>query len=203
MKAFGHQHWWPADSPFEVMVGAILTQQTNWKNVEKAIGNLKKAKRLSPRAILRTRDRVLQGLVRPSGYFRQKARKLKVFCRFLLEEYGTDIGKMRRSSVTRLRSQLLSLWGIGRETADSILLYALGKPVFVVDAYTVRIGERMGLFRFRGYEHVRAYFESNLKKSVPLFREYHALLVELGKRCCRNKPRCEDCPVKELCRARR
>jgi endonuclease-3 related protein len=199
LKAFGPQHWWPADSPFEVMVGAILTQQTNWKNVEKAVDNLKKAKKLSPRAILSSSNSALQKLVRPSGYYRQKARKLKIFCKCLIGEYDASIEKMKRSQFSRLRTQLLSLWGIGRETADSILLYALGKPIFVVDAYTVRIGERVGLFRSEGYEHVRQFFESSLRRSVTLYKEYHALLVELGKKYCKPRPLCSECPVKKLC----
>jgi endonuclease-3 related protein len=199
LSSFGPQNWWPADSPFEVMVGAILTQQTNWKNVELAIDNLKKAKKLSPRAILNTPTPTLQKLIRSSGYYRQKAKKLKVFCRFFMEEFNGDIKKMHRSQNVELRTQLLSLWGVGHETADSILLYALNKPVFVIDAYTIRIGERVGLFKSEGYEHVREYFESNLKRSVPLYKEYHALLVELGKRHCKTKPVCEGCPIKKLC----
>jgi len=200
LRAFGPQGWWPADSPFEVIVGAILTQQTLWKNVEKAIASLKRAKKLSARAILKTTDRDLQRLVRSSGYYRQKAKKLKIFCEFFLNEYCGKITEMKRSRTSHLRSRLLSIWGIGRETADSILLYALDKPIFVVDAYTVRIGERMGLFRSDGYEHVRNYFESNLKRSVPLYKEYHALLVQLGKNFCKTKPLCAKCPIKKLCR---
>lgn len=201
LRSFGPQRWWPADSPFEVMVGAILTQQTNWGNVEKAIGDLKKARKLSPRAMLGTSNSSLQKLVRSSGYYRQKAKKLKIFCRFFVDEFGADIRKMHRTPTTELRARLLSLWGIGRETADSMLLYALGKPVFVVDAYTIRIGERVGLFRSGGYEHVRHFFESSLKRSVPLYKECHALLVELGKRFCRRVPLCRKCPLRGRCRA--
>jgi endonuclease-3 related protein len=199
VKHFGPQHWWPADSPFEVIVGAILTQQTSWKNVEKAIASLKRAKKLSARAILNTSDRELQMLVRSSGYYRQKAKKLKIFCKFFLDKYHGNITTLKRHPASITRTQLLSLWGIGRETADSILLYALDKPVFVVDAYTVRIGERVGLFKSDGYEHVRGYFESNLKRSVPLYKEYHALLVELGKKYCETGPMCGGCPVRKLC----
>lgn len=196
---FGKQRWWPADSPFEVIVGAILTQQTSWKNVEKAIGNLKALSELSPRTILQTPSNRLQTLIRSSGYYRQKARKLKIFCKFFIKEYGGSIKKMKAGLVHVLRQGLLGLWGVGRETADSILLYALGKPIFVVDAYTIRIGERVGLFKSDGYEHVRAFFESNLRRSVPVFKEYHALLVELGKNYCKTKPLCKPCPIKKLC----
>jgi len=202
-NAFGPQHWWPADSPFEVIVGAILTQQTSWKNAALAIESLKRTKLLSPRAILKTSDPKLQMTIRSSGYYKQKAKKLKIFCRFFLKEYKGSIKKMRSSPISHLRSQLLSIWGIGHETADSILLYALDKPIFVVDAYTIRIGERVGLFKSGGYEHVRHYFESHLPRSVPLFKEYHALLVELGKRYCRTKPLCNGCPLNDGCRLRK
>ena len=200
LKTFGRQHWWPADTPFEVMIGAILTQQTAWTNVEKVISNLKKAGKLSPRAILWTSDSQLHKLVRSSGYYKQKAKKLKIFCKFLTDEFGGSIKRMKLMPLRALRSKLLNLWGMGRETADSILLYALDKPIFVVDAYTVRIGERAGLFKSDGYEHVREYFESNLQRSVPLFKEYHALLVELGKNCCKTRPVCGSCPIKRLCK---
>jgi len=186
---FGRQYWWPADTPFEVMVGAILTQQTSWTNVEKAIAELKKERLLSPRKILRTPASKLHKIIRSSGYYKQKEKKLKIFCRFLIN--------IDRASITR--TQLLSLWGIGRETADSILLYALGKPIFVVDAYTIRIGERVGLFKAEGYEHVREYFESNLPRRLTLYKEYHALLVELGKNYCKPKPLCDSCPINRLC----
>jgi endonuclease-3 related protein len=201
LTALGKQHWWPADTPFEIIVGAILTQQTSWRNVEKAINSLKLAKRLKPISILRTSDKKLYAIVRSSGYYKQKTKKLKIFCEFFIKEYGGSIRKMKTlsSPISHLRSQLLSLWGIGRETADSILLYALDKPVFVVDAYTIRIGERVGLFRARGYERVRFFFESNLRRSVPVFKEYHALLVELGKNYCKTKPLCKPCPIKKLC----
>lgn len=200
LKHFGKQYWWPADTPFEVMIGAILTQQTNWKNVEKAIENLKKEKFLDPRAILNASNSKLQSSVRSSGYFKQKAKKLKIFCRFFIDEYSGSIKKMKKEPFQDLRSELLDLWGIGRETADSILLYALGKPVFVVDAYTIRVGERIPLFRSDGYEHVRNFYESKLPKRVSLYKEYHALLVELGKNYCRTKPLCKSCPIKKACK---
>ncbi len=200
LEHFGKQHWWPAETPFEVMVGAILTQQTNWGNVEKAIRNLKKEKLLSPGAILKTSNSKLQKAVRSSGYFKQKAKKLKVFCKFFLNGYKGSIKDMAKESLYDLRHKLLELWGIGRETADSILLYALEKPVFVVDAYTIRIGERIPLFRSDGYEHVRHFFESKLPKRVSLYKEYHALLVELGKNYCKKKPLCNLCPVKKFCK---
>jgi len=199
IRHFGPQHWWPAGSPFEVIVGAILTQQTSWKNVEKAIDSLKRVKKLSPEAILKTPDGLLQKIIRSSGYYKQKAKKLKIFCKFLEKTFNCNVKMMRSVRLSALRPQLLSLWGIGRETADSILLYALDKPVFVVDAYTIRIGERVGLFRSEGYEHVRGFFELKLAHSVTLYKEYHALLVALGKDHCKTKPVCAQCPIRTLC----
>jgi endonuclease-3 related protein len=192
---FGPQAWWPAETPFEVMIGAILTQNTNWKNVEKAIVNLKAHKLLSPKAVLEVRNSKLENLIRSSGYYKQKTKKLKVFVRFFLREYGGSMRKMRRVD----RSELLKVHGIGPETADSILLYALDKPSFVVDAYTKRIGNRVGLFKFSDYHQIKEFFEKNLPKDLEMYKEYHALLVELGKNYCKTKPECRDCPIDRLC----
>lgn len=184
---FGPQAWWPADSPFEVMVGAILTQNTNWKNVEKAIANLKRKKLLRPVSILEIANSKLEKLIRPAGFFRQKAKRLKGFIR----EYR------RKSEMNR--EELLRIKGIGPETADSILLYAFEKPTFVVDAYTRRIGQRVGLFKFDDYHEIKDYFEKNLPKDREMYKEYHALLVELAKNYCKTKPACKKCPVGKLC----
>jgi len=200
LKHFGRQYWWPAETPFEVMVGAILTQQTNWGNALKAIENLKREKLLSPQKIQKTPNSKLHKVIRSSGYFKQKAKKLKIFCNFFLEEFGGSIKKIKAESLNALRPRLLELWGIGRETADSILLYALDKPVFVVDAYTIRVGERIPMFKSEGYEHVRSFFESKIPKSIYLYKEYHALLVELGKNYCRKKPNCKSCPIRKSCK---
>jgi len=200
---FGPQHWWPADSPFEVMVGAILTQSTNWGNVEKAIGNLKKAKVLNPRKIIENRKSKIENWIKPSGYYRQKAKKLKAFVGFFLKNYDGSIKKMRAAQLSKLREELLAVHGIGPETADSILLYALDKPSFVVDAYTRRIGQRLGLFKFDDYYQIKDFFEANLPKRVKLYNEYHALLVALGKYYCRPRPKCEMCPLKHLCQTQK
>lgn len=186
---FGPQAWWPADTPFEVIIGAILTQNTNWKNVEKAIANLKAARVLSPRAILEIRKSKLEELIKPAGYYRQKTKKLKAFVKYYLRE---NKGK-------NLRKELLEVHGIGPETADSILLYALDKPTFVVDAYTRRIGNRVGLFKFNDYHQIKEYFEQNLPRDLEMYKEYHALLVELGKNFCKTKPDCVRCPINRLC----
>lgn len=192
---FGPQKWWPADSAFEVIIGAILTQNTNWKNVEKAIFNLKKAKVLSPKSLLELKNTKLENLLRPSGYYRQKAKKLKVFVGHLVSHYKGRLKPMFYKPKYELRKELLSLHGIGPETADSIILYAAGKPSFVVDAYTRRIGNRVGLYRTNDYHKIKAYFEENLPASLEIYKEYHALLVELAKKYCRTIPLCEKCPI--------
>ena len=199
LKHFGPQAWWPAETPFEVMVGAILTQNTNWKNVEKAIANLKGTGGLGAKGLERIDLRKLESLIKPSGYYRQKAKKLKAFVRYFLKEYGGSLRKMREVDGEKLRKELLEVHGIGPETADSILLYALDKPTFVVDAYTKRIGNRVGLFKFSDYHEIKEFFEKNLSKELEMYKEYHALLVELGKNYCKTKPECSDCPIRRYC----
>lgn len=195
---FGSQRWWPADSPFEVMIGAILTQNTSWSNVEKAISNLKKSGLLNPADLYKLPHRRLASLIRPAGYYNVKARRLKNFLRFFIKRYGASVARMSRADARSLRQELLCVNGVGQETADSILLYALNKPVFVVDAYTKRV-----LLRHRfidedaGYEKIQGLFTKNLRPLVRLFNEYHALMVRLGKEfCLKNKPRCSVCPLK-------
>lgn len=195
---FGCQHWWPANTAFEVIVGAILTQNTNWLNVEKAIYNLKKHKLLEPYKLYRLSEKRLASLIRPAGYFNIKAKRLKAFLHFLFESYQGDLKKISQIDTQLLRRRLLSINGIGPETADSILLYALDKPVFVVDAYTRRILSRHRFIsRGASYDETQNLFMENLKNNVKLFNEYHALLVRLGKEfCLKNKPKCEICPLK-------
>lgn len=195
--AFGPQHWWPGRTPFEVIVGAILTQNTAWKNVEIAIGNLRQAGVLSAAGISRVPLRKLEGLVRPSGYFRQKARKLKAFCEFLRGAYGGSLRRMFAAQTIVLREQLLGVWGIGPETADSILLYAGGHPVFVVDAYTKRMLGRHGWIGERvKYEDVRWIFERAFPGDAARFNEFHALIVHAGKNfCLKHDPHCGACPL--------
>jgi endonuclease-3 related protein len=198
--ALGPMHWWPAQTPFEVIVGAILTQSTAWGNVERAIANLKTAGVLTAPAMRRISTERLSTLVRPSGYFRQKAKKLKAFVRFLESEFGGSLKRMFRTPTAELREKLLSVHGIGPETADSILLYAGNHPVFVVDAYTHRMFGRHGITDGApDYEKVRAMIESSLPKQVELFNEFHALIVNTGKNWCRKSaPRCEECPLRPL-----
>ena len=196
---FGPQHWWPGETPFEVMVGAILTQNAAWPNVERAIVNLKRAGKLDPRAILGLSTRRLEQLIRPSGFFRVKARRLTSLVKYFADEYGGEIARMRRVPLARLRPELLAVHGVGRETADSILLYALGKPSFVIDAYTRRVLSRHGVINARAdYEETREMFENKLPRSVRLYNEYHALFVRLAKTHCRTKPLCSGCPLEIL-----
>jgi endonuclease-3 related protein len=195
----GHTGWWPGDSPFEIAVGAILTQNTAWTNVEKALANLKRARLLAPRALVAAPLDQVEQAVRPSGYFRQKALRLRIFSAHLLERHGGSMARMARRPLAELRPELLALHGIGPETADDILLYACEKPVFVVDAYTRRIFSRHGLVPPDiGYEPLRAFFEQHLPHEVPLFKEYHGLLVWTAKDFCRTRPDCAGCPLAPL-----
>ncbi len=195
--ALGPQRWWPGRTRFEMIVGAILTQSTAWSNVERAIANLRRARLLNPAALGRVSQARLERLVRPAGYFRQKARKLKEFAHFLRKNFSGSLDRMFRIPAEELREKLLAVHGIGPETADSILLYAGNRPVFVVDAYTKRILARHGLIGEKaGYEEIRALFERNLPRDARHWNEYHALLVAVGKNWCRRaKPRCDACPL--------
>lgn len=200
MACYGQQHWWPADEPFEVMVGAILTQSAAWVNVEKAIASLKRAGALSPQALRRMRVQELAALIRPSGYYNAKALKLKSLASWLGDSFNDDLSRFSSVDTAGLRRQLLSVHGIGEETADSILLYAAAKPVFVIDAYTRRIVSRIGTAPDgNSYAHYQRLFMDNLPPDVQLFNEYHALLVRLGKDACRKKPLCERCCLGEMC----
>ncbi len=196
-KSFGPQHWWPGDTPFEVAVGAILTQNTNWGNVEKAINNLKAARALSAKKIDKLNPNSLAVLIRPAGYFNIKAKRLKAFISFLMKNYHGSMAMMRREDVHSLREKLLSVNGVGPETADSILLYALDKPVFVIDAYTKRVLSRHKIMDpDKSYEEFQELFHSSLRKDLTLFNEYHALFVAVGKTYCKPKPLCDKCPLR-------
>ncbi len=196
---FGPQHWWPGETRFEIITGAILTQNTNWTNVEKAIKNLKAADCLIPEKLHRLSYQQLAELIRPAGYYNVKAKRLKNFSDWLFENYNGDLAGLESIDTQRLRAELLAVKGIGFETADSILLYAFERPVFVVDAYTARIAARHGLIEpGTDYEQLRYLFESNLPQDTKLYNEYHALLVRLGKDFCRPNPKCPACPLEKL-----
>lgn len=193
----GPRRWWPARTSFEVMIGAILTQNTSWKNVEKAIYNLKRESALSFKKFSSMSEKEIAQLIRPSGYFNQKAKRLVTFCDFIRDEYGGIIQRMKKQNTAILRHQLLALNGIGPETADSILLYALEKPVFVIDLYTKRILSRHGLLPFsEAYDEYQRFFTDNMPEDTKLYNEYHALLVYCGNNYCRRKPKCASCPLK-------
>ena len=196
-RAHGPQHWWPGRTRFEIIVGAILTQNTSWTNVERAIASLRRERLLSPAAIEKVPAARLAKLIRCSGYFRQKARKLKAFVGFLRGRHRGSLNQLFATPTAELREQLLAVHGIGPETADSILLYAGQHRVFVVDAYTRRILERHNLIHPKAsYEEIRAQFEQNLPADTPLYNEYHALIVHTGKHHCRNRqPNCAQCPL--------
>ena len=197
LATHGPQHWWPGRTRFEIVVGAILTQNTSWSNVERAIGNLRAARMLSPQAIRGVRSARLEQFLRPSGYFRQKTKTLKSFVNFLYASYAGSLSRLFAVRTDIVRAQLLALRGIGPETADSILLYAGKHAVFVVDAYTRRILERHGhAHRNLAYDKIRTMFESALPAEHQLFNEFHALIVNVGKNHCRpNQPRCSQCPL--------
>ena len=200
LAGHGPQHWWPGDTRFEVMVGAILTQATAWSNVRRAISNLISADALSPQALRHLEERELARLIYPSGYFNSKARKLKALVEYLGHRYGDDLDAMSHQNTGVLRSELLSVYGIGEETADDILLYAMNKPVFVVDAYTRRIFYRLGLAPDRGpYSSYSSLFTDHLPTDGRLFAEYHALIVRHGKEVCKKRPLCQGCCLLEIC----
>jgi endonuclease III related protein len=199
LEKLGPQLWWPGETPFEVCVGAILTQNTNWRNVEKAIANLKRQDLLSPRKMFNLPPEQLAEFIRPAGYFNVKTKRLRNFLKFLIEEYDADLEQMFSESLYELREKLLSVSGIGQETADSILLYAGEKPTFVVDTYTKRILLRHELIDEEfGYEQIQETMTDSLPEDVQLFNEYHALIVKIGKDFCKTKPNCEGCPLMEF-----
>jgi endonuclease-3 related protein len=197
---YGPQHWWPADTPFEVIVGAILTQSSAWGNVEKAVSNLKQARVMTPASLRKLPLSKLAKLVYPSGYYNAKALKLKSFVEHLEEAHEDSLEKLFSLDILRLRSELLNIHGIGPETADSIILYAAHKPIFVIDAYARRILTRLGLSPSRdNYPAFQTLFMDNLPADEKLFNEYHALLVRHGKEVCKRVPFCDKCCLKKLC----
>ncbi len=203
LKAYGKQNWWPAETPFEVCVGAILTQNTAWKNVERAIENLKKEGLLTPEKLSKVDLDKLKKLIKPAGFYNQKAERIKLFSSILLKNGG--ISSLRKIPKEKLRKMLLEIKGIGKETADSIILYAFDKPSFVVDAYTKRLLFRLGILKRENenYDKVKGLFEREFppsKKNVPIYKEFHALIVEHSKAHCRKKPNCQGCPLKKFCR---
>ena len=198
---YGAQGWWPGDSPFEVMVGAVLVQATAWANVERAIANLRNAAALSPRAIREMDAARLEALIKPSGFYRVKARRLRALCEFLGARFADDLAAMPREPAESLRREILAVNGAGEETADDILLYALGVPVFVVDAYTRRVFGRLGALDPQArYADLQRAFHADLPRDAALFNEYHALIVRhAAERCRKREPLCQTCPLADGC----
>lgn len=198
--SYGSRNWWPADEPFEVIIGAILTQNTAWKNVEKAIGNLKRGNLLSPEGLSDLPENELAALIRPSGYYNQKAKKIKAFLDYYKRFYNNDLTRMSDKPLEALREELLDIFGIGEETADCILLYALEKPSFVIDAYTKRIFSRIGWCDEKiSYTELKSMIEQNIPVDIKIYNEFHALIVYHGKEYCRKIPACDLCAVNDLC----
>lgn len=193
---YGLQFWWPGDTQIEVIVGAVLTQNTSWQNVEKAINNLKSRRLLTLKKLVALPIPELAKLIRPSGFFNIKAYRLHNLLEFIFNKYQRSLKRMGEVSTKKLRADLLSVKGIGEETADSILLYAFTRPVFVVDAYTKRIFSRHKFISpSTEYSKIQAFFLNNLPKDIKIYNEYHALIVRLAKEYCRKKPNCIDCPL--------
>ncbi len=193
---YGPQNWWPAESDFEVIVGAILTQNTAWQNVEKAIQNLKTYNLLTPQKLWAISEKKLYPIIKPSGFYRLKTKRLKAFLDFMFKKYDGSISNLKNQKLSILRKEMLEISGIGEETADSILLYALKKPVFVIDAYTRRTFSRHNFFDYNtAYSKIQEIFMRQLPKSVKIYQEYHALLVKLAKDYCQTKPKCSKCPM--------
>ncbi len=198
-SALGPQNWWPAETELEMMVGAILTQNTNWNNVEKAIQNLKEKDLLSIKGLSQIPASILAGYIRSAGYYNIKAKRLKNLIKFIEDKYNGDIDRLLSLDTDTIRKELLSVKGIGMETADSIILYGAGRPIFVVDTYTHRILTRHNLIEEEaGYNDLQLAFMDNLPNDAELFQEFHALIVKTGKDFCRKRPLCPNCPLEDL-----
>jgi endonuclease-3 related protein len=196
---FGDLHWWPGESQIEIIIGAILTQNTAWRNVEVAIDRLRSHGLLDQYKLLHAEDETIEALIRPSGYYRIKTQRLKSFIHFLFDLYDGRLDKLFNGNIEFLRNQLLQVKGIGEETADSIILYAGEKPIFVIDAYTRRILERHSLFgKNAKYGEMQTYFMDHLSADVAMFKQYHALIVNTGKTFCTKTAKCETCPLQKF-----
>jgi len=199
LSSFGPQNWWPAETELEMMVGAVLTQNTSWNNVEKAILNLKEKSLLSIQNLSQIPSSLLAEYIRPSGYYNLKAKRLKNLINCIVNKYNGDITTLFSLDTETIREELLMVKGIGLETADSIVLYGAERPLFVVDTYTHRIVTRHGLIEEEaGYNDLQSFFMDNLSHDVDLFKEFHALIVKTGKDFCRKKPSCSECPLDRL-----
>jgi endonuclease-3 related protein len=199
LSKFNNQKWWPAETPFEVVIGAILTQSVSWTNVEKAIKNLKDSGILEPGKLHQKEAIEIAHLIKSTRFYNEKAKKIKNFLDFLYDEYGGNLQKMSEESQVILRKKLFTIKGLGEETVDSILLYACDKPVFVVDAYTRRIFSRYGIIKeTASYGDIQTFFMDNLPEDLELYNDFHAQIVHLGKNICKTLPQCNICPIREI-----
>jgi endonuclease-3 related protein len=198
LNSFGRQRWWPAKTRFEIIVGAILTQQTMWRSVEKAIARLMDKDLLDPISLSRAKYEEVEDLIRPTRFYRQKARRIIRFSRWLLEKYDASLDRFFDRPTSEIREELLTLEGIGPETADSILLFAGNRLIFPIDAYTKQISRRLGI-QVKGYEGLQIFFQEKLPKDLETYKELRALIVTLGKNNCGSTPKCEDCPLQDGC----
>lgn len=197
-KRWGPQGWWPAKSPFEVTIGAILAQNTAWKNVERVIKRLEEEDLLCPDTLSALEKETLAAIIKPAGFMNLKAERIMNFLNFLKKEYDADMEKMKKEPLDSLRKKLLSIKGIGEETADAIALYACDKLTFVVDAYTYRILARHNIVKSMNYKAIKELFERSLPKDLSIYKEYHALLVKCAKEYCRKIPLCKECPLRNI-----
>jgi endonuclease III related protein len=199
LHEYGHRNWWPAETSFEVIIGAILTQNVSWKNVEIAINNLKEVKLLDAEKLYRSETDTIAPLIKSSRYYNQKAKKIKNFMDFFYTDYNGSLERMSLEESTLLRNKLLKIKGLGEETVDSILLYSCNKPIFVVDAYTKRIFSRFGLIEeMATYREIQHFFMENLPQDIVLFNDFHAQIVHLGNKICKTHPECTQCPIRKI-----
>lgn len=201
LSSFGKQNWWPTKTgtPFEIMIGAILTQQASWNSVEKAIDNLEKNKLLTPLALAEAEERKIEELIKTTGFYKQKTQRIIGFSKYLVQKYNGIPEKMLQKPINSLREELLSIKGVGKETADSIILYAAKKPIFVIDEYTKRLVKRLKITELQEYDALQEFFTKNLPKKEEVYNEFHALIVKLNKENC-NKKLCSTCPIKKFCK---
>ena len=199
LQRYGPQHWWPGEGPFEILVGTVLVQNTNWRNVEKAIDNLREAGVMTPEKLFALDPEELSELIRPAGYYQVKTKRLRNLLRLVVDRYDGSLEEMFAGNMHALREELLGVNGVGPETADCILLYVGNFPKFIADGYAMRVAARHGWIEFEAdYHGLQDFFESRLPAEAPLYNEYHALLVKVGKEHCKTKPICSGCPLEEL-----
>lgn len=200
LNKYGHRDWWPSESDFETIIGAILTQNVSWRNAKLAINNLKNSDYLDLHKLQEIEEKEIADLIKSSRFYNQKAKKIKVIVNFIIQNYNGNIQSMSKENIQILRIKLLNLWGFGEETVDSIILYACNLPIFVIDSYTKRIFSRLGYVNYNiSYSQMQDFFMKNLPEDVYLYNDFHAQIVHLGNICCKKQPLCEECPLEKVC----